>query len=294
MRILVAIAVALAGCFTPTTPVDTGTPPGPPVTTGPVHIVDDLTDCHEGDIIVFLDYAAAKRHLPAGFEPGDAQPLLNTPVPVGKAALLANSVTCGSSTAEGGAFREAQVAVSVLPPDVPGEREPAIDFYEFVHYVPEGSTLLDEMRAVGWNVVAASIEGSTTPSPLGGASGSGAVSDGEGEVYSFTFNAPAPDPTHPKLTGIGRFWHTNANGTGHVDYKIDAVSAGGAGTCTIRAGSEFATVAGKTACGPADAGATFPDFDIAFSFHFYPAVFPAGHDDHAGTRSAPALLGLGE
>lgn len=255
MRSIATIALSallfLAGCSSPSgedspTPTVPAPPPSPFDLVNGFQVPFDGTGCMDGLVVLLVTFDQAKKSLPPGYEPADAQVLLASPVATDNAAVGVTSIVCGQSSFNGTSLSLGEVMVLVKPPAATGNLSKAtFDLYQVASYT-NNEGLMEVYDAVGLPYFEAAIETKMTKQPTGSVTGSGKVADEEGTVFTYGVTGLQPD----KFTGLVRFWHETANGTLITDYEYKTEQEVGNGnpSCTLTEGKPAAVAAGTTTC----------------------------------------------
>ena len=201
-----------------------------------------LTGCREAVVMFLISPEQAQSVLPPGFTAGDASSLLELPVPTGQAGVLVGTTQCTASALGPEGHDEGPVSVTVLPPNVPGDRPPAANLYE-VGRSTGTPAFAELLRSVNWTLIGDSTTVAVDAPPA--AEGTGRIEAGGVGVVSID----VPLAPHEQLIeGTFRWWHASEAGLSYIDYTFASPYYVGPAQCTLAAGSLPAQLVGATSC----------------------------------------------
>jgi hypothetical protein len=267
-----ALALALAGCLSPTVPVDNPAPGEPaawPRFEGA---------CRNALLFQLIDFEDTDAWLPPGFHAADSQDFLDTPAAFGQGGLIVLVLKCGATGDV--QFDMASVGIFVHPPVVAGVDQPAAyNFYELERLAAPG--LFDGfLQAAAWPVLPAALTVDVTHGAIvtQAASVSALAADDRGTLLSFLGAVAAPVPLDGTTV---RFWREGPVGLAFFEFEAALSPSVGAGQCDARPGSTLAafTVSGSllgvlgTSCPPGEPTiATFPGLRVNATVRLLPGV----------------------
>lgn len=264
------LALALAGCVTPSSaegaPTEGGAPAG-----GHTVLEIAASACQIGALGFLVPPEHAQAHVPDWAVAADAQSVLGTPAPTQRGFVLVEVYRCASHTLAGeGGGDFVEVSVAIEAPDVPGEREEAaFDWFQPIYGAPAAADAA--LASIRWDHFEASIGAlDATALPTGSALGTWSASSPEGLVVEARVAGPAP----VAIGGINRFWQVHEEGTSYIDYDIAVAAGTGAAECALA--GVVSEVTGLASCMPGEAvGFVAPAVDFTATAHFFPGVQPS-------------------
>lgn len=271
MRILLPFlvgALVLSGCIAD--PGQDGQEQETPVRPAAFTTGNDAEGCTLVVAVVQVSFEQAASAIPEGYEPADAQELLDLPVAVGNAAVLITGYACASGEADPEGFRGAEVNILIKPPQAANTSTPADTHYYLLGLTTDHDAFgapLD--RANGTRIhapvkVQVDIPVDALPLPVNGQT---TVGKEDGLGYAIDVQSVLPNT----LTGLSRFWQETPTGTAWYDYHVEADVLVGTATCDITTGSIAHQAIGSTECPPeATLGIIVPEFSWQSTFHFQP------------------------